>query len=339
MQMLRPRSVVVGLVASLILTAWSSAQAQMRPASAELVRSTGRVDLLPKGQTAWTPATVGARLVEGDQIRALAGGTAELNLPDGSTIVVAENTRFAVTKLDYDQATRDRDASFHVVAGKVRAQVSQAAVSLIRARQSNFNISTPNGVAAVRGTIVVSVYNPATQETFTYVFPSPGQSPGSAHVTYIAKNGQTVTITGNNFVRQVGSNPPGAPQPVGTLPATVQAALLSAQNASTQNANELITVNIVLPTAQETGSIVTTGIGTTPPTTTVIPVSSPPIGNTGGCNGCGQDVKNNPPPPPGPVVECPPGTEPPCEPPGRGNSSGSSSKPPRPPVCASQPCD
>jgi FecR-like protein len=337
MQMLRPRSIVVGLVASLILAAWSSADAQMRPASAELVRSTGRVDLLPKGQSAWTAATVGARLVEGDQIRALAGGTAELNLPDGSTIVVAENTRFAVTKLDYDTATRDRDASFHVVAGKVRAQVSQAAVSLIRARQSNFNISTPNGVAAIRGTIVVTVYNPATQEAFTYVFPSPGQSPGSAHVTYIAKNGQTVTITGNNFVRQVGNNPPSAPQPVGSLPATVQAALLTAQNASTQNAGELITINVLLPTAQETGSIVTTGIGTTP-TTTIIPVSTTPIGNTGGCNGCGQDVKNNPAPTPGPVVQCPPDTAPPCEPAGRGNSSGSSSKP-RPPVCASQPCD
>ena len=49
----------------------------------------------------------------------------------------------------------------------VRAQVSQAAVSVVRARQSNFNISTPSGVAAVRGTIVVLAYNPATQETLT----------------------------------------------------------------------------------------------------------------------------------------------------------------------------
>jgi hypothetical protein len=85
----------------------------MRPASVEVVRVAGRVDVLPRGQTTWTPVTVGARLVEGDQVRALAGGAADLTLPDGSTILVAENSRFAVTKLDYDAATRDRDASFH----------------------------------------------------------------------------------------------------------------------------------------------------------------------------------------------------------------------------------
>src|SRR5438874_9407408 len=114
----------------------------MRASSAEIVRAAGRVDILPKGQGTWVPGTIGARLVEGDQIRALAGGSADLNLPDGSTILIAENTRFAVTKLDYDTGNRDRDFSVHVVAGKVRAQVQQAGVTLARTRQSNFNIST-----------------------------------------------------------------------------------------------------------------------------------------------------------------------------------------------------
>ena len=333
MQMLRPRSVVVGIVASLILAGWGSAHAQVRPASAEVTRANPPVELMAKGQTAWTPATVGARLVEGDQIRTLAGGVADLALPDGSTILVAENTRFAVTKLDYDTATRDRDASFHVVAGKVRAQVSQAAVSLVRARQSNFNISTPNGVAAVRGTILITVYNPATQETMTYVFPSPGQAPGSARATYVARNGQAVTLTGGNFVRQVGNQPPGAPTPVSSLPGAVQAALQTAQNQSTQNANELLVINVVLPTPQQTQTIINTGIGDTTPVSNPIQVSNPPIGNTGGCNGCGQDVKNQPAPPPAPVVRCPPDTSPPCEP----NNPGSLRA--RPAVCASQPCD
>ena len=56
MHTLRPRSVIVGLVGLLVLAAWGSAQAQMQPASAELVRATGRVDLMPKGQANWTPA-------------------------------------------------------------------------------------------------------------------------------------------------------------------------------------------------------------------------------------------------------------------------------------------
>ena len=275
MHTVRPRSVIVGLVGLLVLAAWGSAQAQMQPASAELVRATGRVDLMPKGQTTWTPGSVGARLVEGDQIRALAGGSADLVLPDGSTILIAENSRFAVTKLDYDATNRDRDASFHVVAGKVRAQVSQAAVTVIRARQSNFNISTPSGVAAVRGTIVVMAYNPSTQETLTFVFPSPGQAASAARVTFVTKSGQAVTVTGGTFVRQVGNQPPGQPAPIGTLPTAVQTALTTASNTSTQGSTELIVVTVPLPTPQETQNTANSGGAGTGGTGGPVPVSNP----------------------------------------------------------------
>jgi len=335
MQMLRPRSLIVGIVASLVLAAWGSADAQMRPASAEIIRANGRVEVLPKGQTTWTAGTVGARLVEGDQIRAMAASAADLTLPDGSTILIAENTRFAVTRLDYDGASRDRDATFHVVAGKVRAQVSQAAVSLVRARQSNFNISTPNGVAAVRGTILITAYNPATQETLTFVFPSPGQPASSARVTFVNRNGQAVTITAGNFVRQVGNQPPGAPTPVTNLPASVQAALQTAQNQTTLGATDLITISVVLPTVEQTQSLVNPVIGTPGPSNPIQTISNPlPGGNTGGCNGCGQDVKNNPkPPPPPPPCDRQSGSTV-CEPLNIGGSAKG-----RAPVCASPPCD
>ena len=292
MHTLRPRSVIVGLVGLLVLAAWGSAQAQMQPASAELQRAVGRVDLMPKGQTAWTPASVGARLVEGDQIRALSASSADLVLPDGSTILIAENSRFAVTKLDYDAANRDRDASFHVVAGKVRAQVSSAAVQVIRARQSNFNISTPSGVAAVRGTIVVMAYNPATQETLTYVFPSPGQAASAARVTFVNKNGQAVTVTGGSFTRQVGNNPPGAPQPIGNLPPAVQTALTTAQNTATQGSTDLVVVSVPLPTPQETQNTANTG-GTGGP--------AGPLGTPVG------SVPSTPPDYSGPGLQCPAG--------------------------------
>jgi hypothetical protein len=334
MQMLKPRSVIVAIAASLMLAAWGAADAQMRPDSAEIVRATGRVEVLPKGQTSWTTGTVGARLVAGDQIRAMAASAADLTLPDGSTILIAENTRFAVQKLDYDVANRDRDATFHVVAGKVRAQVSQAAVSLVRARQSNFNISTPNGVAAVRGTILITAYNPATQETLTFVFASPGQPASSARVTFVNLNGQAVTITAGNFVRQVGNQPPGPPTPVTSLPGAVQAALQTAQNQVTLGATDLITVSVVLPTAQQTQTIVNSVIGTPGPSNPIQTTSNPLLGgNTGGCNGCGQDVRNNP-PPPAPVQVCRDNQKPPCEP-----INVESRTLLRPPVCASPPCD
>src|SRR5262245_38200191 len=333
MHTLRPRSVMVGLVGLLVLAAWGSAQAQMQPASAELVRAVGRVDVMPKGQATWSAASVGARLVEGDQIRALAGGAADLTLPDGSTILVAENSRFAVTKLDYDAASRDRDASFHVVAGKVRAQVSQAAVSLVRAGQSNFNISTPNGVAAIRGTVVISTFNPATQETVAYVFPSPGQSPASARVTFVNHAGQSATITAGQFVRQLGNQPLGAPTLVGTLPAAVPAALQTAQNVSTQGTNQLLVRNVILPTAEQTQNVVDTvlrGPGTIVPALQTI--SNPPGTTTGGCSGCGQDVVTTPKPASAPDCRKQP-ESPWCQ------TGARFATRLRPPVCASPPCD
>jgi len=130
------------------------AGAQQPPVSAELTRVIGRVEMLRKGQTQWGPAVIGARLVEGDDIRAFSGASAELLLPDKSTVVLAENSRLLITKLEYDPQNQTRLVLLHLAVGKVRAAIAQASVTLVRLRQSNFAISTPTAVAAARGTIV-----------------------------------------------------------------------------------------------------------------------------------------------------------------------------------------
>ncbi|HTO13056.1 MAG TPA: FecR family protein [Candidatus Binatia bacterium] len=302
MNRLKPRSVVVGLVGLLAMLAVSGlAEAQMTAATAEVVRVAGRVDVMQKGQTAWAATSLGARLREGDQIRALGGGSADLNLPDGSTVLLAENTRFAVTKLDYDAANRDREISLHLVAGKVRAQVQQAGATLIKARQSNFNISTPTGVAAVRGTILIMAHNPATLETLAFVFPSPNQAISSARATFVTPGGQ-VTLTGGNFVRQVGTSAPGAPTPITSLPPAVQAALTTAQNTSTANSNQLTVINVVLPSYQEIQNTIST-----PPIDTTTTTNTSGL-TTGACPNCGQDMNSNSSttPPSGPSCSTPP---------------------------------
>jgi hypothetical protein len=130
------------------------AGAQQPPVSAELTRVVGRVEMLRKGQTQWGPAVIGARLVEGDDIRAFSGASAELLLPDKSTVVLAENSRLLLTKLEFDPQNQTRTVLLHLAVGKVRAAIAQASVALVRLRQSNFAISTPTAVAAARGTIV-----------------------------------------------------------------------------------------------------------------------------------------------------------------------------------------
>ena len=145
-------AVVLGALLPLALA--NSALAQQAPASAELKRVIGRVEILRKGQTQWVPAVIGARLVEGDDIRAFSGAQVELALPDTSTVQLAENSRLLVTKLEYDQQQQSRLVLLHLVVGKVRAAIAQTAITLVRTRQSNFGISTPTAVAAARGTIV-----------------------------------------------------------------------------------------------------------------------------------------------------------------------------------------
>jgi hypothetical protein len=149
------RLVVVSVIGGLLLLAMpASVVAQQGSPSAELKRVVGRVEVLAKGQTQWIPAVVGARLAEGDDLRAYSGAAAELALPDTSTVVVAENSRLLLTKMEYDPQSQSRLMLMHLVVGKVRATVAQAAITLARVRQSNFAISTPTAVAAARGTIL-----------------------------------------------------------------------------------------------------------------------------------------------------------------------------------------
>ena len=145
---------MAGLGVFLFLVSPGHVLAQQAGSSAEIKRVIGRVEVLQKGQNQWLPVVIGAQLAEGDDIRAFAGASAELALPDTSTVVLTENSRLLLTKMEVDTQNRSRFMLLHLAVGKVRATIAQAAVALARARQSNFAISTSTAVAAARGTIM-----------------------------------------------------------------------------------------------------------------------------------------------------------------------------------------
>ena len=145
---------LAGLGLLVLLVSTGPVFAQQPGARAEMKNVIGRVEVLQKGQTQWIPAVVGAQLAEGDDIRAYAGASAEMAMPDTSTVTLTENSRLLLTKMEFDTQNRSRLVLFHLAVGKVRATIAQAAVSLARARQSNFAISTSTAVAAARGTIM-----------------------------------------------------------------------------------------------------------------------------------------------------------------------------------------
>ena len=167
---------VVFAGAFVLLAVVGPAQAQLKPGTAEVVRVTGKVEIRHQGQTQWIPAVIGARLADRDEIRSFAGGSAELKLPDSSTLLLSENSRLVVNKPEFDSQGQGRTALFHLAVGKVQALVTKAAIALVRARQSNFAISTPTSVAAARGTNMVVSFDPARNATLIASLPEPAPS-------------------------------------------------------------------------------------------------------------------------------------------------------------------
>ena len=163
-------TMILGVLLSATLV--SPAAAQQPRSGAALTSIVGSVEILRAGQTQWAPAVVGAQLVEGDDIRAFSGASAEMVLPDKSQIVLVENSRLHLTKMEFNPQQQSRLVLLHLAVGKLRAAISQAGITLVRARQSNFAISTPTAVAAARGTILW-VFTDG-QQNLMAVEPEPG---------------------------------------------------------------------------------------------------------------------------------------------------------------------
>ena len=174
---------MMGLGVLFVLVSAGLVAAQQEGGLTEIKRVVGRVEILQKGQTQWIPAVVGAKLAEGDDIRAFEGASAELGMPDSSTVVLTENSRLLITKMEVDPKNRSRFVLLHLAVGKVRAAVAQAAVSLTRARSSNFAISTPTAVAAARGT-VMWVFTDGDKQSLMAVEPETGINEGISAGTW-----------------------------------------------------------------------------------------------------------------------------------------------------------
>lgn len=161
----RRRKLPVGLsVASVlgvlvVVVGWPAA-AGAQQVSAGVSAVAARVEVLAKGQRAWQPVLIGGRISEGDDVRAFAGANAELRLPDGSSVVVAENSRFVVTKLDFDAENRMRAAVFHLAAGKLRVILTRGTAARVQARQNTVLMTTRPGIATVKGITLYGTYDP-----------------------------------------------------------------------------------------------------------------------------------------------------------------------------------
>ncbi len=279
--------VLLAVFGAVVLSTADFAEAQ---ATAVVSSMTGQVRVLPKGATAFQPLQIGMRVGEGADIVAPAGSSAELRLPDGSTLMVAENTRFVVTKLDYDQQNRMRSSYFHLATGKIRGFVAKAAAALVASRQANFAISTPTAVAAVRGSVVFASYDAQTGTTTFLV------TQGTASINF---GGRIITVTAGQILQVNPTTPPATAQAVTVKSASQDVQNLATQMQATTNQATAGTSVVLGATAVKivtdteiTGFVVTmpsgeptTGIQGAPTVTIPPPATPPTVTNPGGSPG------------------------------------------------------
>ena len=277
----RPKTVgiALGFLAVAIgigIFAVSVAEAQQQ-SSALFSIVTGNVRFMNKGDASWQRAQVGMRVTEGADVVAEPGANAELRLPDGSTVLVAENTRFIVNKLDFDSQNRMRESFFHLATGKLRAIVSKAAAALVAARQNNFAITTPTAVAAVRGTTLYAIVDPVTGATSFLC------TEGTAVIqVMVAGRLQTVTITAGQVTTVAPGQAPSAPAP----PTPAQQASITSPNVATTGAGTSVlnasVTQINVPSAASVTVTVQQALATAPPGTppsTAPALAGPPVIN------------------------------------------------------------
>jgi hypothetical protein len=281
------RIVAAGVLGALLLLALPHpVLAQPTAPSAELKRVIGRVEILRKGQTQWVPAVIGARLVEGDDIRAFSGAQAELALPDTSTVTLAENSRLLLTKLEVDRQSQSRLVLLHLVVGKVRAVIAQTAITLVRARQSNFAISTPTAVAAARGTILWMFHD---GQTWMAVESEPRLR--------IQSRIECITLATTNRKRQMvlaGTTTMECATPVLTSPE-----FLTLSNPATAGAN--LGAPVVAPATANIVSLITS-TGPEPGPGVSFNTTGAPISGVADPSSVGVNAALNQPPPPSPPV-------------------------------------
>ena len=248
-----------------------AAEAQQQ-ASALFSVVTGNVRFMNKGDASWQKAQVGMRVTEGADVVAEPGSNAELRLPDGSTVLVAENTRFIVNKLDFDSQNRMRESFFHLATGKLRAIVSKAAASLVAARQNNFAITTPTAVAAVRGTTLYAIVDSATGATSFMC------TEGTAVIqVMVAGRLQTVTITAGQVTTLAPGQAPSAPAP----PTPAQQAAITSPNVATTGAGTSVlnapVTQISVPSAASVTVTVEQAVAAAPPPSGTPPPAAPAL--------------------------------------------------------------
>ena len=129
--------------------------------AATVARLEGFVDILHPGADEWTPLAAGEPVSPGDTIETGPEGVVELNMPDGSALLVGPSSSITINEVGTVEVTGLTTNSFQLLKGKIRAIVPRLTGS-----RSLFIINTENVSVGVRGTDFFESFDPDTTTTY-----------------------------------------------------------------------------------------------------------------------------------------------------------------------------
>lgn len=152
------RRVLFAVLALFVIFIADGVRRENEEFGAKLTQVSGQAQVVKAGQANSAPASLNAKLEDGDVLTTGPGGYATLEFPDGTAITVAPNSVFEVRLLEYSRAGRWRSHSFRLLGGQIFAKVSK-----YFGAQSDLRVYTPSAVAAVRGTQFYLTYDDASR--------------------------------------------------------------------------------------------------------------------------------------------------------------------------------
>ena len=153
-----PRRMTLGVLALLLLCSPSLRAANV---NAQVFSVSGSVQSAPPNSSTYAPLKKGARLAIGSTVRTGDDGVAVLVTTPGSAIQVGNNSIVKLNKLAFAKSGGDitqRQAVLQLQSGVVSALIDPATPKI-----TDFQVQTPEGAAAARGTFyAVLVYHGKT---------------------------------------------------------------------------------------------------------------------------------------------------------------------------------
>jgi ferric-dicitrate binding protein FerR (iron transport regulator) len=165
------------------------------PTDALVVWTRGYAVVRLKTASSFVPLVKGTHLGIGDTIQTGDKAKVQLELPDGSTVVIGANSWVVINELGMLEVTKSSASTFYLLRGKIRAVV----VRLLD-RDSRFTIETNNATVGVRGTDFGVTYDPNGDTTYLLAFTG-SVSLTLAHfpdlIPIVVTKGEEITVSGD----------------------------------------------------------------------------------------------------------------------------------------------